>query len=105
MLVVLVGVLVLVLVVDESERPLFGFMVLLVLTKHGAVWRAEMAHPTSYPTPRRVQLSAVAVVDDAGRRRPPEGDPWLLAADAVSGCDWVMVRTPGSAESEAHGWR
>src|SRR5437773_6723532 len=31
---------------DESERRLLGFMLFLVLTKHRAVWGAEMAHPT-----------------------------------------------------------
>ena len=38
-----------VLVFDESEHRLLGFMVPLVLAKHGPVWRAEMAHPAKLP--------------------------------------------------------
>jgi hypothetical protein len=38
-----------VLVFDESEHRLLGFMVPVVLAKHGAVWGAEMAHPTKLP--------------------------------------------------------
>ena len=38
-----------VLVFDESEHGLLGFMVPVVLANHGAVWGAEMAHPAKLP--------------------------------------------------------
>jgi hypothetical protein len=38
-----------VLVFDESERVLLGFVLPVVLTKHRAVCGAEMTHPTKLP--------------------------------------------------------